>query len=367
MNPLLVLLSLAAQDPAAVPAAQQPPDAVTVASKVPDDPARPWKTADSIVMIVNQDVITESQLRADLDRLRRTQKITTNTEINAARMRILGERVRKRLRVQAGAILGVDEKLIDARVRDSLDSMLKRENGPVGLAKFLDSRDVTGPEVQRLLREDIYDQLYSDGLTGDAPGPLGRLTADRYVRPGSLSMYYRQSLDIPREMEELGGTVGRVRFQQIVLDVAQAGGSEAANELARSLAARIEAGEDMGLLARQYGGLREGDGVLDLEEVRLREFFPEIATFVATATPNQVSPPIETSPRNQPDVRILRLVRFLDRQQPIVPSFEDAKVQDKLRTRAQQRLEQWRLETGYTTLMRSSYVWPPEFAARNTK
>ncbi|MCY2960649.1 MAG: peptidylprolyl isomerase [Planctomycetota bacterium] len=351
----LLLLGALAQDPAS-PSAVAP-----IGPRPAQDSARPWRTVDRIVMVVNQDIITESQLLRDLQSVARTRKLTTDTERRAAESQILGDRVRQRLRVQAGAILGVDEKLIDARVADSLEQMQKRENGVVGLSKFLESRDVSGPDVRRLLRDDIYDQLYRDGLTGDAPGPLGRVVADRYVRPGALHLQYVQAVDRPAEMDALGGSVGRVKFQQIILDISQSGGADAARELARGLVARIEAGEDMGSLAREVGGVREGDGVTDVEEARLRELFPEIAAFTEKAAPGQLSSPIETAPRGKP---LLRIVRFLERTPAKVPEFADATVQSKLRERSQERLEQYRLEGGYAALLRSSYVWPPELSGR---
>lgn len=327
------------------------------------DSGRPWRTVDGIVMIVNQDIITESQLMKGLAQMQTKlgRKFQTDTERRQAQMQILGENVRKRLRIQAGAVLGVDEKLIDARVSESIEQMRKRQNGVVGLAKYLESVDVSGPDVRRLLREDIYDQIYSDGLTGEAPGPLGRVTADRYVRPGSLKLLFEQAIERPNEMEALGGSVGRVKFQQIVLDVSQNGGPEGAREVARTILARIGAGEDMGELSRQYGGARDGDGVTEVEEARLRELFPEIAAFTSKAEPGQLSGPIETAPRGKP---VVRIVRFVERTPAVVPDFSTAKVQDTLRERATERLEQYRLESGYAALLRASYVWPPELAGR---
>lgn len=327
-----------------------------------DTPARPWVTVDRIVMVVNQDIFTASRLQRDLTALERTRKLTTDTEKRAAEAHILGENVKKRLRVQAGANLGVDEKLIDARVAESLEQMKRRENGSVGLSKFLASRDVAGPDVRRILRDDIYEQIYRDGVTGDAPGPLGRVIADQYVRPGSLLLLYQQAIDRPAEMDALEGAVGRVRFQQIVFDVEAAGGPEAARGLAQALLGRIAAGEDVAALAREHGG-GSGDGVTDVEEARLRDLFPDIAAFTDSAEPGQVSEPIETSSRGK---TTLRIVRFVDRQAARVPDFSEAKVQETLRERAKQRLEQYRLESGYGALLRSSYVWPPELAGRGS-
>jgi peptidyl-prolyl cis-trans isomerase SurA len=349
MKALLCMLAALAQDPtpAAPPAAQ--------------GSARPWVNVDRIVMVVNQDIITEYQLDKALARLAKTRKLTSDTEIHAAKLQILNELVRERLRVQAGALLGVDEKLIDARVAESLEQMRKRSGGVVGLVHFLESRDVAGPDVRRLLRDDIYDSIYRDGVIGDAPGPLGRITADRYIRPGALSLLFSQAIERPGEMEALGGTVGKVKFQQIVLDPEASGGIEATQALARDLAARIQAGEDMGPLARQYGGAREDDGIVEVEIPRLRDLFPEIARFTSQAEPGQLSGPIESKTREKPTIRI---VRFLERQAAVVPDFETHEVQAKLRKSATERLEQYRLESGYGALLASSYVWPPELAGR---
>ncbi len=322
---------------------------------------RPWQTVDRIVMVVNQDIITSSRLERDMKQITKTRKLTSDTEIRAAETQILTDRVKERLRVQAGANLGVDEKMIDARVADSLERMRERENGMVGLAKFLGSRDISGPDVKRLLRDDIYEQIWQDGLTGEAPGPLGRVTADRYVRPGALRLLFDAAIENPADMKALGGSVGQVQFQQVVIDAAESGGIDAARALARAIAARIEAGEDMAAIARANGASANADGITDVEEARLRELFPEIAEFTAKATPNQISPPIESVSRGKTFVRI---VRFLERKAAVVPDFASAVVQETLRKGAQRRLEVHRLESAYGPMLRASYVWPEELAGR---
>jgi hypothetical protein len=312
-------------------------------------------------MVVNSDIITESELMRRLQSLMRDNKVTTESQLRLAERQILGDKVRERLRVQAGANLGVDEKLLDARVRENIERMRERENGVVGLARFLESRDVSGPELRDRLRDELYDQIYRDGVTGEGPGPLGRVTADRYVRPGALLFMYRQAQARPAEMEVLGGRPASVRFHQIVLDVDTAGGSEAARAVARTLIARLEAGEDMAEVARSTDSARDTEDPPEVEEARLRELYPEIAAFIATATPGQVSAPIEGGTESKP---VLRIVRFEGRTEARQPEFSDPKIQEQLREISTDRLEQYRLETGYGALLRSSYVWPPELAAR---
>lgn len=346
---LIVLLCALAQNSAPNP----PPRAAQA-------PSDGWFTVDRIVMIVNQDIITEVQLLRERARYERKRKLTTDTEIANANTEILTEIVRKRLRVQAGALLGIDEKLIDARVAESLEQMRKRFGGTVGLRKYLQSQDVDGVDVKRILRDDIYEQVYRDGVTGEAPGPLGRVTADRYVRPGQLSLLYQQSIEHPGEMAALGGVVGRVKFQQIALDPAQYGGTEAAVDLARNISERIAAGEDMGALARQYGSARDDDGVVEVQEPNLRKLFPEIAEFTSTAKTDEISRPMLVTRTD--GTRVVRIVRFLERVPAVVPSLGDYEVQKTLRTRAEERTASFRLESGYFDLLASSYVWPPELA-----
>lgn len=324
-------------------------------------PARPWRPVDRIEMVVNQDIITASRLERDLNRFKREQKLTSDTEIRAAKTQILTDRVKERLRIQAGANLGVDEKLIDARVVDALERLRERENGTVGLAKFLDSKEISGPDVKRLLRDDIYEQVWQDGQTGKAPGPLGRVAADRYIRPGALRLLFDASIERPADMKALGGSVGRVQFQQVILDPETSGGLEATRALARALAARIEAGEDMAEIARANGAGPNADGVTDVEEAGLRELFPEISAFTSTATPNQISSPIESVSRGK---LLVRIVRFIDREAAVVPDFADATVQETLRKAAERRLEVLRLESAYGPMLRASYVWPEELAGR---
>ncbi len=364
MPSVLFCLCALAQDPAPVPApvpdVVRPPAAP--ATTAPDAaPARPWREVDRVVMVVNSDIITESELVRRLQMLMKDYKLTTDTQRRQAERQILGDKVRERLRVQAGANLGVDEKLLDARVRENIERMTERENGVVGLAKFLESRDVSGPELRKRLRDELYDQIYREGVTGEGPGPLGRVTADRYVRPGALLLMYRQAEAKPADMEALGGRPASVRFHQVVLDVDTAGGSEAARAVARTLIARLEAGEDMAEVARSTGSARDTEDPPEVEEARLRELYPEIAAFIATATPGQISAPIEGGPESKP---VLRIVRFEGRTEALQPEFSDPKIQERLREISTDRLEEYRLETSYKDLLRSSYVWPAEIVGR---
>jgi len=365
-----VLLCLCAltQDPAPaapVPDVVGPPPAAASSATTATDaaPARPWRRVDRVVMVVNSDIITESELMRRMQMRLRDHKLTSDTQRAQAERQILGEKVRERLRVQAGANLGVDEKLLDARVRENIGRMRERENGVVGLARFLETRDVSGPELRQLLRDELYDQIYRDGQTGEGPGPLGRVTADRYVRPGTLLFMYRQAEARPADMETLGGHPASVRFHQIVLDVETAGGSEAARAVARTVIARLEAGEELAEVARSTGSARDTEDPPEVEEARLRELYPEIAAFVAAATPGQVSTPIEGGTESKP---VLRIVRFEGRTEARQPEFSEPKIQEQLREIATDRLEQYRLELapgGYRDLLRSSYVWPPELVA----
>lgn len=321
----------------------------------------PWRTIDRPVAIVNQDLITASRLAREMQRVARERPLTTDTEIRAAENQVLTNSVKERLRIQAGANLGVDERLIDARVTDSLERLRTRQGGVVGLVRFLDTREVSGPDLKRRLREDIYGQMWAAGQTGDAPGPLGRVIADRYVRPGALRFQYEAAVRNPADLAALGGKPGLLRIEQAVFDPERSGGLDAAREQARELARRVEGGAEWVTAARELGAIVDGEGALEVEEERLRELFPDIAAFTSGAAAGQVSGPIETTAR---DRRAVRVVRFLAREAAVVPDFADAEVQEALRLHAENRLEEYRLESGYAALLRQSYVWPPELFGR---
>ncbi len=338
---LLGLLS--AQDPAA-----------NAAPPAPDDG---WREVDRVVMVVNQDVFTLLELQRDLRTAARNRKLTTETELRAAERQILGERVRERLAVQAGSNLGLDERIMDVRVEESLERMRERENGVLGLARFLESRDVSGQEVRQRLRDDLYAQIWRDGETGEGLGPLGRRTRDNWVRPGQLRTLYQQALERPQELEAIGGSVARLKFQQIVIDPAQAGGAEVARDLATALGKRIEAGEDMTALVRTHGLNRDGDGISEVEQDRLRDLFPEIHAFASRARAGEVAVLSETGGRGKP---LIRVVRLLERTPARTPDLAERSVQETLRKRAVERMQAARLEAAYAELMRASFVWPPE-------
>jgi peptidyl-prolyl cis-trans isomerase SurA len=353
MHFALFCLCALTQDPAPV----QAPD--VVGPRVDAAPARPWRQVDRVVMVVNNDIITESELMRRMVTLMKGRRLTPE-EQRQAEMQILGDKVRERLRVQAGSNLGVDEKLLDARVRENIERLRERQNGVVGLAQFLESKDVSGPELKKRLRDELYDQIYREGVTGEGPGPLGRVTTDRYVRPGQLRFMFDQAR--PDDLKALGGSPSTVRFHQMVLDVGTAGGKEAAREVARAVIARLEAGEEWTDVARSTSSARETEDPPEVEEARLRELYPEIAEFVTSATPGQISTPIEGGTESKP---VLRIVRFEGRTEGRTVEFSDFAVQEQLRKSSTEMLEQYRLETSYKELLRSSYVWPPEVVGRS--
>jgi parvulin-like peptidyl-prolyl isomerase len=323
-----------------------------------------WRPMDGVVVIVNSDIITRSQLETDLRRAAREGRINTETERRAAELQLLRERLRERLRVQGGHNLGLPEEQINALVKDNLERLREREQGVMGLSRFLQSRDVSPQEAPRLLRDDILGQTWQSSVTGEGLGPLGRRFADTWVRPGKLPQLYEGALRRPADLSAIGGLPARAKLQQIVLDPEKSGGDEVALALLRSLRERVLAGEDLGPLVREHSLVRDEDGIGEVELSRLRELFPELHEFAARAAPGDLSAPIESRSQGQ---RLFRLVRLLERSEEQRPELRDPTVQRKLLARAKEREETSRLERAYADLMRSSYAWPPELAERPEK
>jgi hypothetical protein len=373
--PYLALLAL--QNPQASPPA--PPPGLRPPAALKDDPAllpgiapqagsllrqalapsaeKPWIPYDRVMMVVNQDIITERQLWRDLARTNHDHPLKDDSEKRAAQEQILTERVKARLSVQAGQDLGLDEKLVDRNVQDRMQRIIDSKNGVASMAKFLEEKDMTPQEMRTFLREEIYSSVWQDSVTGDAAGG-GRPKCDRFVRPGMLTFHYNNVVQKPEAYAALGGKPESFVLQMLLLDVDHYGGAEAAAKLADELKKRIEGGEDMGALVDQYSVALEKKGVLEPADLgTLTRTDVRVAEFASKAKTGDVSPAIPFQGKSK---SYLRLMRLLDHTPAVKPDITNTEVQSKIMKNARKDLEDYRLGKALQVLLRASYVWPKE-------
>lgn len=310
---------------------------------------------DGVALTVNQSVLTRRGLGRDMLRWRRDNPDAGEAQVRAAEAELLRARVNELVRVQAGEDMGLPEEAVQVRVRDAMDRIQKRQNGWVGMSRFLQSRDMTTAEIKVALRGQMLGELWEDSVTGKGPAQGQRVVADRHVRPGRLKLLYDRALETEEGLALLGGAPERIKLQQIVLDPARAGGVEAARKLGEELAAKIASGADFGALVAEHSATPSNQGVGEYETARLSRVEPTLAPFVAAAKPGETSAPI-AGPRG-----VVRIVKLLERFERRAPVFEALQTQATLRAREEERLDGQRLASAYKTRMEGSWIWPSEF------
>jgi parvulin-like peptidyl-prolyl isomerase len=341
---LASLLCLMAQDPAPAPGGR--PQSAPVERRLPFD---------GVALTVNQSVLTRRGLGRDMLRWRRDNPDAGEAQMRAAEAELLRSRVNELVRVQAGEDMGLPDEAVQARVRDALDRIQKRQNGWVGMSRFLQSRDMTTSEIKVALRGQMLGELWEDSITGKGPAQGQRVVADRHVRPGRIKLLYERALETEEGLALLGGAPERVKLQQIVLDPSRVGGIEAARKLGDELAAKLAAGADFGALVAEHSAVASNQGIGEYETARLARVEPTLAPFLAGARTDETSAPIP-GPRG-----VVRLVKLLERVERRSPTFASLSTQDTLRKREQERLDGQRLARAYKGRMSGSWIWPSEF------
>ena len=317
-----------------------------------------WTPFDGVALSVNQEVLTMRSLTRDLVRWRRENPDANEAQQRAVEGELVRERVKTLLRTQGGEDMGIAEDVVQRRVRDNMDRIQARQNGWVGMSKFLESRDLTTAELKVLLRSQMLGELWEDSITGKGPGTGQRVVVDRYVRPGRLQFLHREALAKDESLMALGGTPERVRIQQIVLDPAKLGGLEPARALAESLRQQHAAGTSFDQLVSEHSAQPDNRGMGEYETSRLVRIEPALGEFLTRAQPDEVSSPI-VGARG-----VLRVVKLLERAPRTAPAFTDLGVQKKLTDQDTSATDTRRLGRAYDRRMQSSWVWPPEFSKR---
>jgi len=311
-------------------------------------PASEWLPLNQVEIIVNERIMTLAELRAYIGpRDSREEFLRSLQEERLKRVQTL-------LEDQAGRAMGFDTD----QVRRSVDRVEKRKidslGGIGGAADEMRANNVDAARMRGQIEESLYASLWREWRQGLSPGPTGRMSRDRFVRPGQLHMRYQSD---PRQYR----VPPRVILQQLILAYpkeADASAREAVERRIVELHERVLAGEDMGEIAEIYGNTKPGSRGLTppLDEDLVRQAYPELESFLDEAQPGDVS---EAMPYNHAEHGQLglMLVRLVERKPPL--DFDAFEVQARLRREYQGALDEWRLERGRLELFQDAYVWPP--------
>ncbi len=351
-----------ASDPAAKPELEAPAAAKPIDEPAPPKPpVNPRLKLNSCALIVNEEPVTMLDLQRGVQRRIRDQKRPAS-DAEAMFNEELADRARALLEIQGGKDLGFDPAQVERIVRAQMERQTEDMGSVTRLALELKRDDMDSFERKDEWASYVNRRLWEESVTGKSPSPGGRVSNDRYVRPGWAQLVQRQAA---REQSKNR----TVQVTQLALGLEAPGSVERAKKRLEDLRARIEQGEDMGELAEQFGGTKKGTrGLSDFMIIEgLRITNPDAAAFLDKAEVGELSPVLDFFDKagNLAGYMVLRPEEF--KLVPVEP-FDEPEGQRGWVESQRNRIQDWRINNGLSDLLQAAYVWPPNvFRAPATK
>lgn len=175
--------------------------------------------------ISGERVITMSDiLRAESDPSETwSRELREGANPGTVHMAILQNLAMTQLEIEAGRVRGFDPALVESLVDKHFERQIDRFGGPTEFTKRLQNWRMTPTNFRAEVTSDLYRYAWRDSSLGKQPGPTGRVSVDRYIRPGYLFSTYEafaESRD-PAKLAFLGGSPEILVMERIVLPVEQ--------------------------------------------------------------------------------------------------------------------------------------------------
>lgn len=304
-----------------------------------------------IQFVVNDEAVTMREFVDDLRRKR--QPNSTPAELDRALRETFSDRVRTLLMEQGGRDFGYDEAIVKRYVDDSIAENIKDHGGIVDLSDELRRQNLDPQVLRDMKQRAAYRELWGLAVEGRQPGASGRVSVDRYVRPGRLMFEFERT---PKG--ELGQPT--VDYQSLFIAVELEGSAAQARTKADEVVAKARAGTDFTTLVREQSHssskVRDGwDKAVSLKLVTQQH--PDLGEFLAAAAPGAVSDPI--AERVDGELVAFRVVSSTRRHEPEL-DFNSARAQDELRERMLSGLGRYRRDRELARMLEAAYVWPDE-------
>ena len=340
----------------AAPAAEPDVDAKLAQ---PQDPFASWPPLNSAALIVNEELVTQRDILRGAVRRAREQGRTSLTARQQEQMASeeLNDRAKSMLEIQGGKDLGFDVEQVDRMVNRYMDMQTERAGGVTRLAEGLKREDKDSFARREDILAYVNTKLWTESVTGESPGPGGRVMRDNYVRPGRALFEYRKALKLQPKTRAVETT-------QLILTLGEPpfapGAEERLQRRLEELRTRIENGEDMGELADQFGATKKGQRgrapFLTISTVRKTN--PEIGAYLETAKVGELSPVLPYRQEGRVfGYAVLRVEEFkLDK----VENFDEPQGQLRCLAGLKVGLEENRINSGLNDLMAAAFVWPPQ-------
>lgn len=322
----------------------------TPASRPADSPVRKpaggtgvAAIADKVVGIINNEVITQSEIDARLASVIATQGIKDPAVMARQREEEKIQLAYQLLLTQAAKKLAFDEKQIEDGVRKRVDEEEKRAGGRAALHRNIESQ---GKSVAEWEREQKNLELMERLLLAEI-GYDYRPEKEIVITPTLLRNYYKEHLD-----DFKAGPMTRGRI--ISISDARARSRANAMQLAKELAQRIKKGEDFTNIAREHSEFRpQFGGEITWVERDRGGADPAVLEFLFTHEKGSVSEPLDV----EGGVAIIKLE---DKRPAGLRPFQDQETQEEIARRIYnaKRIE---LRTALIRRLRTeAYVWPPD-------
>jgi parvulin-like peptidyl-prolyl isomerase len=287
--------------------------------------AVPSVLIDRIVAVVNEEVITLSEIQEELLKSRQSLSPAILTGIrteppNPSEKVMLTQQIERTLLLQQARKKGVT---VESGEVDKTVEQTRTQSRLADPKEFEAALARQGFTLQEY-RDEVRDQLLIMKLINR------EVRSEILLSDRDLLGYYNKQADrfsLPTEY----------RVGQILLRAASAEARAAQMEKARALRDRLLEGADFAELARQASDGSERDAGGDLGLIRENHLLPELAAALRAMKPKEISPPVIS----QAGIHLLRLeevrpgrVQAFDE---VRSQVEDLAYQEKV----QERLEQW--------------------------
>jgi parvulin-like peptidyl-prolyl isomerase len=303
--------------------------------------------ADRVVGIINDEVITQSEVDARLANLIATQGIKGNAAIERARQDETLKMAIQLLLTQAARKLSFDERQIDEGTRKRIAEEEKRGGGRTALHRNIQAQGKSVAEWEREQRNaELMERLLMSEIGFDY-----RPEKEVVVTPTMLRAYYKDHLE-----DFKAGPMVRGRL----ILISDARSRTRANSLARAkdLAQKLKSGADFVDVAREHSEHRPAQGgLLGWVENDKTMADPPILEYLFSHEPGSVSDPIEIE-------GAVAIVRVEDKRPAGLRPFNDLDTQEEITRRLFVTKRRELQDALIRRLRAEAYVWPENLLPR---
>ena len=333
---------------------------------------------DFVVGVAGNEVV----LRTDLDVMihenselkQRYERARTQKERLEVQLDSLSALLEQLVMVQAGSDIGFDPELVEQLTNREFKRQIERQGGYRAMSAALAEQGMTPARLKELNRDRLLSESWRRSRIGRAPGPTGRVTVDRYIRPGLLRMYYDAFVDsrVQAEREAVGQVDPQVRIQLLQINVPPGEDRDRVLRNIQALVDTYQSGDTtFEALVNQYGdeSVRNLRGVAPAPVLdrlgQLRHSSPELGELAREGEVGAVTRPLWleiTDGEGRVRTQAWCVYRLAERI-PAVPAlpFESRELQAKLRAYLLKILDEEREDAAFAATLADTYIWPEQY------